>query len=57
MRVQKKETGICQEIEFSGKQTFRHKTLEERAMEYEGKLNLDGEYDFGVPVGREKWYE
>lgn len=35
--------------------TFRHKTLEERAAEYEGKLMLDGEYDWGEPVGREVW--
>lgn len=34
---------------------FRHKTLEERAAEYEGKLMLDGEYDWGDPVGREIW--
>lgn len=34
---------------------FRHKTLEERAAEYDGKLNLDGEYDWGEPVGREIW--
>jgi len=34
---------------------FRHKTLEERAAEYDGKLNLDGEYDWGEPVGREVW--
>lgn len=34
---------------------FRHKTLEERAYEYEGNLNLDGEYDWGEPVGREVW--
>ena len=34
---------------------FRHKTLEERAMEYDGKLMLDGEYDWGEPVGREVW--
>ena len=26
--------------------TFRHKTLEERAAEYGGKLLLDGEYDW-----------
>lgn len=32
---------------------FRHKTLEERAEEYGGSLNLDGEYDWGEPVGRE----
>ncbi|MDD6666480.1 MAG: AbrB/MazE/SpoVT family DNA-binding domain-containing protein [Lachnospiraceae bacterium] len=34
---------------------FRHKTLEERAAAYGGKLNLDGEYDWGKPVGREVW--
>ena len=34
---------------------FRHKTLEERASEYGGKLMLDGEYDWGEPVGREVW--
>ena len=35
--------------------SFQHKTLEERASEYGGKLNLDGEYDWGEPVGREAW--
>lgn len=34
---------------------FRHKTLEERAAEFGGQLNLDGEYDWGEPVGREVW--
>lgn len=34
---------------------FRHKTLEERAAEFDGKLMLDGEYDWGKPVGREVW--
>ena len=33
----------------------RHKTLEERAAEFDGKLMLDGEYDWGDPVGREVW--
>ncbi len=33
----------------------RHRTLEERAAEYEGQLNLDGEFDWGEPVGREVW--
>lgn len=32
---------------------FRHKTLEERADEFGGKLMLDGEYDWGEPAGRE----
>lgn len=34
---------------------FCHKTLEERAEKYDGRLNLDGEYDWGQPVGREAW--
>lgn len=34
---------------------FRHKTLEERTLEFGGKLNLDGEFDWGEPVGREIW--
>lgn len=34
---------------------FRHKSLEERAGEFGGKLMLDGEYDWGEPVGREVW--
>ncbi len=34
---------------------FRHRSLEERAAEFGGKLNLDGEYDWGEPVGREAW--
>ena len=32
--------------------TFRHKTLEERATEFNGKLMLDGEYAWNEPVGR-----
>lgn len=32
-----------------------HKTLEERAVEFGGKLMLDGEYDWDEPVGREIW--
>lgn len=32
---------------------FRHKTIEERAAEFDGNLNLDGEYDWGEPVGKE----
>ena len=35
--------------------TFRHKTLEEKASEFDGKLMLDGEYDWGQPIGREVW--
>lgn len=34
---------------------FHHKTLEERAAEFDGKLMLDGEYDWDGPVGREVW--
>lgn len=35
--------------------TIRHKTLEERAAAFGGNLYLDGEFDFGEPVGREVW--
>lgn len=35
--------------------SFRHKTLEERAAEFGGKLMFDGEYDWGEPVGKEVW--
>ena len=35
--------------------TFKHKTLEERAADFGGNLNLDGEFDWGEPVGREVW--
>ena len=34
---------------------FRHRALEERAAEFDGKLMLDGEYDWGELVGREVW--
>lgn len=34
---------------------FRHKTLEERAAEYDRQLHLDGEFDWGEPQGRERW--
>ena len=27
----------------------------ERASEFDGKLMLDGEYDWGQPIGREVW--
>ena len=35
--------------------TFRHNTLEERAAESGGQLNLDGEGEWREPVGREVW--
>ena len=34
---------------------FRHKTLEERSAEFNGKLMLDGEYDWGELARREVW--
>ena len=34
---------------------FRHRTLEERAAAFDGKLMLDGEYNWGDAVGREVW--
>ena len=35
--------------------TFKHKTLEERAAEYEGKLGPYEEINWGEPTGREVW--
>ena len=34
---------------------FRHKTLEERAAEFDGRLMIDGEYDWDEAVGKEVW--
>ena len=64
MQAQVKEWGNSQGIRLSKEvlksagiklNEFRHKTLEDRAAEYDGKLMLDGEYDWGEPVGREVW--
>ena len=69
MQAQVKEWGNSQGIRLSNEfldvevsdgvitlaRQFRHKTLEDRAAEYDGKLMLDGEYDWGEPVGREVW--
>ena len=37
------------------KKAYKHKTLEERAEEYGGKLGPYEEFDWGEPVGRERW--
>ena len=34
---------------------FRHKTLEERAADFGGKIELDGEFNWGIPEGNERW--
>lgn len=34
---------------------FIHKSLEERAAAFDGKLNLSPEEDWGEPVGSEVW--
>ena len=34
---------------------FRHRSLSERISEYDGQLNLSGEFDWGDPVGSEVW--
>ena len=34
-----------------------HRSLEERATEFDGQLNLDGEFDWPPTVGRERWDE
>ena len=35
--------------------TFRHRSLEERAAEYGGKLGPYSEFDWGDPARREVW--
>ena len=35
--------------------SFRHKTLEERAKDFGGKLGPYTEFEWGEPVGREIW--
>ena len=35
--------------------SFQHRTLQERAAEFGGKLNLSREADFGEPQGNEVW--
>lgn len=35
--------------------TFQHRTLQQRAAAYGGKLNLSEEIDWGEPQGREVW--
>ncbi len=37
------------------KKAYKHKTLEERAEEYGGKLGPYDDFDWGEPVGRERW--
>jgi antitoxin MazE len=37
------------------KQKKEHRTLEERAEKYGGKLGPYEEFDWGEPVGRERW--
>ena len=35
--------------------SFKHRTLEERAAEYDGELRVNDEYDWGNPEGGEVW--
>lgn len=37
------------------KKSYKHRTLEERAAEFEGKLGPYEEFEWGEPVGRERW--
>ena len=37
------------------KKTFRHRTLEERASEFGGKVGPYQEFEWDTPVGRERW--
>ena len=54
------EKGDYLDIEFVNgtiilKKTYRHRTLEERAEEFNGKIGPYEEFDLGEPVGRERW--
>lgn len=55
-RVENNETeeNVMSDADLATK-LFCHKTLEERAANFSGKLNLDGEFDWGQPTGREVW--
>lgn len=58
MHIQGNEEEKCPAIRLvkeNLKKSLCHKTLEERAAEFDGKLRLNGEYDWGEPVGREIW--
>lgn len=35
--------------------TFKHKTLEERAADFEGKIGPYKEFEWGELIGREQW--
>lgn len=37
------------------RESYPHKTLEERATQFGGELHLEAEYDWGEPVGEEVW--
>ena len=37
------------------RKSFKHKTLEERASQYNGKLNLSEPQNWDEPAGREMW--
>lgn len=34
---------------------FKHRTLEERAVEFDGKIGPYNEFEWDDPVGREQW--
>ena len=42
-------------VEINDMLEVRHQKLEERAEKFGGKLNLDGEYEWDKPEGREVW--
>jgi antitoxin MazE len=37
------------------KKKHKHRTLEERTAEFQGKVDPYEEFDWGEPVGRERW--
>ena len=58
MQALQEQIGLSADMKNHNNESVRiavNETLEERAAEYDGKLMLDGEYDWGEPVGREVW--
>ena len=50
--IAENKPGFCLSVESD---TFRHRSLKERAAEYGGQLNLSDEVDWGDPAGSEPW--
>ncbi len=50
--IEAASSGVLHIAMLNQERVFCHKTLEERADEFGGKLDVDGEFDWGDPVGK-----